>query len=61
VIRIGFVVTVLLALAGCVVPFGKSTGPGDNRSMYFSNSGNRDAPAHPDEQLTTGQPALRWQ
>jgi hypothetical protein len=50
-IRISVLVALLLALAGCVIPFGKSTGPGDYRSPYFSNGGSLDRPG---QQAATG-------
>jgi len=37
--RIIALVALSLAVAGCVVPLGDSTGPGDSRSSYFSNNG----------------------
>jgi hypothetical protein len=58
-IRITVLVTLLLALAGCVIPFGASTGPGDYRSPYFSNSGYRDGPLYPSEPVIMEQQALR--
>jgi hypothetical protein len=39
VIKITILAAMLLALAGCVIPFGTSTGTGDDRSPYFSNEG----------------------
>lgn len=56
-IRIIVLGTFLLALAGCVVPFGDSTGPGDNRSPYFSNRGDPNGSA-PDEQGMVAQQSL---
>ena len=49
-IRLIVPAVMFLALGGCVVPFGISTGPGDNRTPYFANDGN----AIPSEQLNSG-------
>jgi hypothetical protein len=53
-IRLIFLAGVLSALSGCVLPFGYSTGPGDDRSPYLSNDGDRDAAPNPSEQFQPG-------
>lgn len=47
----------LVSLAGCVVPFGKSTGPDDNRAPYIGNPGIENDTLEPTEELraTHGQ------
>jgi hypothetical protein len=57
-VRIIALVTLLLALAGCVVPFQDSTGPSDNRSPYFSNRGDPEGPPQSGAQIIYGQQPL---
>jgi hypothetical protein len=45
----------LVALSGCVFPFGYSTGPGDDRSPYLSNDGDRDATPNPGDRFQPSQ------
>jgi hypothetical protein len=40
--RLAILAIALVSLAGCVVPFGRSTGPGDDRAPYFSNDNGND-------------------
>ena len=54
IIKLTIVAGMLLALAGCVFPFGKSTGPDDDRSPYFSNDSNREAAPNPSDQFQPG-------
>ncbi len=54
IIRITALAGILMALTGCVVPFGKSTGRDDDRSPYFSNSGDGHSAPNPGTQLRTG-------
>lgn len=57
-IRITIFIAMFLSLAGCVIPLGSSTGPGDNRSPYFSNGGDHDALARSSEQLPSEPSSL---
>jgi hypothetical protein len=52
--RLFAVAGIVMALSGCVLPFGYSTGPGDDRSPYLSNYGDRDAAPDPSDQFQPG-------
>jgi len=54
IIRLTILTGMLFALTGCVFPFGHSTGPGDDRSPYLSNEGDRDAAPNPSGQFQPG-------
>lgn len=55
IVRLTVFAALLVLLAGCVIPLGKSTGPGDNRSPYLSNEGDRDAAPNTNDQFQPGQ------
>jgi hypothetical protein len=53
--KVTLFVVFVMALAGWAITSGSSTGPGDYRSTYFSNSGSRLGPAHSSEQVAMAQ------
>jgi len=52
---ISLFVAFVLALAGWAITSGLSTGPGDYRSTYVSNSASRLGQPHPSEQVAMAQ------
>ena len=54
-IHVASLIIILLTLAGCEIPFGNSSGPGDDRSPYFSNESTGSDNPQPSEQFPPGQ------